>query len=459
MSSTRATANSLAATEPPLFNARRRRVPGGPPAARRPGGTVRRQHVVSAVVRWAFYLFAFSIPLEYPQRTIPLEVHTITGSLFLLAALLQPRICFRRPPAAFFWLAAYLWVYAALTVLSHHPAEAWKLFFNYLLVAFVLWAGSNILRFDSVARKAFVGFIIGAAIIGILQRLEIGTTDVEGRLVVFGQDANLLGGNMAIGLVMLLGLAFGRDRVVPPRYQVIAGLAGLLLLRTLLYSASRGAGLAVVGGLVVFAFRGGNARQIAKHVAVAVLAGAVLMAAAYRNQSLLKRYQSTMSEGDLSGREEIYPEAMKMFRERPVFGWGPIDHQYELGLRTSGYQIGARNADGVAVHLSRDTHDVPLDIVTSVGAVGAIPFFAAIACGVWAAWRVRAGPRATLPLALVGCVLAIGLSIDFAASKQLWLIVAYAIASAHPPTARRFVVRHRRRRAVPVVTSSVVRSP
>src|SRR5712691_4805654 len=56
---------------------------------------------INRFVRWGFYAFVFSIPLEYPDRTIPVELHTITGALFLVIALLQPSVCFRRPPAAF----------------------------------------------------------------------------------------------------------------------------------------------------------------------------------------------------------------------------------------------------------------------------------------------------------------------------------------------------------------------
>ncbi len=402
---------------------------------------------VMTVVRWAFYLFVFSIPLEYPDRTIPLEVHTITGSLFLLVALLQPRLCFRRPPAALLWFSAYLWIYVALGLFSQHPAETMKLFFNYLLVACVFWAACNLMRFDAIARKAFLGFVVGAVVIGILQRAGIATSEVEGRLAVFGQDANLLGGNMAVGLLMVIALGYSRDRV-PMRKHVLVGVVGLLLLRTLLYSASRGAALAFVIGLVAFAFRAGDPRKIVRHVAIAVLAGAVLMAAAYRNESLLKRYQETLSTGDLSGREQIYPEAMKMFRERPLLGWGPINHQYELGIRTSGFQIGARNADGVAVHAFRDTHDVVLDILTSVGLIGAFPFFAAIAACLWGAWRARRGPRGTLPLALAICALAVGLSINVAASKQLWLLLAYAAASGSASRLPRAAALRRPRLAV-----------
>ncbi len=428
------------AAEPPVV-ARVVRATGSVPADR-----------VATVVRWAFYLFVFSIPLEDPQRSIPLEVHTITGALFLLAALLQPRLCFRRPPATVYWFFGFLWIYAALGMFSLHAAETAKLFFNFLLVGLICWAASNVLRSEGIARRAFVGFIIAAAIVGILQRFEIATSEVEGRVVVFGQDANLLGANMALALLMLLGLAYGRDRV-PMRVHVVAGVVGLLLLRTLFYTASRGASFAFVIGLVMFAFRGGSVRKVAKHVAIAVVAAIVVTLGAYRNESLLKRYQETVSEGDLSGREEIYPEAMEMFRERPIFGWGPVNHNYELGMRTSGFQIGARNADGVAVHDARDTHDLVLDILTSVGLVGAFPFFMAIATALWCAWRVRAGPRATLPLALAVCALVVGLSINVSASKQLWLVMAYAVASPRPRARLPVGALHRRhRRAVVLAT-------
>ena len=36
-------------------------------------------------VRAALYLFVLSIPFEMPNRTIPIEIPTLFGSLFLLA--------------------------------------------------------------------------------------------------------------------------------------------------------------------------------------------------------------------------------------------------------------------------------------------------------------------------------------------------------------------------------------
>ncbi len=65
------------------------------------------------IVPWAFYAFVFSIFFEYPQRKfLPVEVPTITASLFLLVALLHAGVCFAwPPPAAWKWIAIYLGLY------------------------------------------------------------------------------------------------------------------------------------------------------------------------------------------------------------------------------------------------------------------------------------------------------------------------------------------------------------
>ncbi len=385
---------------------------------------------VNAAVRWALYGFVFSIPLEYPGRSIPLEVHTITASLFLLVAMLQPRLCFRRPPAVFYCLAAYLWAWVVLGTFTQHPGETVKLFLNYLLVALVFWVAYHLMHFNGVARRTFLAFVLGCVVVGLMQSFHIMESDVEGRSVVLGQDANMLGGNMALGIVMLLGLTYGGTRR-PVWFQAIAAGAALLLCRTLLWTGSRGAAMALVVGLLAFAFRAGDLRKTLRQLMVVVLACLVLTAAVIRNGSLLKRYQDTLSEGDLSGREMIYPEAIHMFEERPLFGWGPIDHFYELGARTVGYQIGKRNADGLAVHAMKETHDLVLEMLTAVGLAGALPLFTCIGICVWAAWKARSGDRGSIPLALVACALVMGLDIDTSASKQFWLILAYAVASAH----------------------------
>jgi O-antigen ligase len=175
--------------------------------------------------------------------------------------------------------------------------------------------------------------------------------------------------------------------------------------------------------------RSGSVRTVAKHLTVTALVGIALIVATYRSDSMMSRYQKTVETGSLSGREQIYPTAWEMVRERPIVGWGPIDNTYELGQRVAGFTIGEHNAAGVAAKPYKDTHNLTLDVLTSTGIVGATPLFLCIASCIGAAWTARRGPRGTTPLSLVTVVLMLSMDANWSASKQGWLMLSYAAAS------------------------------
>jgi O-antigen ligase len=395
----------------------------------------------------SFCLFAASIPLEYPARTIPLEVHTITGSMCLLVALTRPGLCFRRPPVAFWWFAAYLWLFAMAGLLAEHTQEAAKWFFNYFLVAMLFWVGANLMTRTRVARSALLAFAAGCSVVALLSFLNVGTalvgTGDTARRVVLAQDANLLGANMALGLVILLSFA-ATSRWGWSAWPLALGSAGLMGY-CLLQSGSRGATLALALGLAASACRFGF-RAMARGTVVAVLATAVLFAAVSCSETMRQRYLQSFEQGKLAGREQIYPEAWQMFLEKPVFGWGPIDNNYELGWRTVSYHIGNRAAAGLAPSPMKDFHNLLLDAVTSVGAVGTFPLVICVGLSLMTAWRGRSGPAGTLPLALTSIILAVNMSLSWGAAKQTWLVFAYGVgASRH---ASRHRVHHVRARVI-----------
>jgi O-antigen ligase len=392
---------------------------------------------VNSLVRWAFYGFMFSIPIEYPDRSFPLEVHTVTGSLFLLTTVTQPRVCFRRPPAAIWLMVPYLWMYLAHTVFSDHVADSLKLFFNYLLVAVLFWVASNLMRRERIVREALASFAAGCVVIAAMNVLGIASrvviSDQAVRRTVFGQNADLLGANMALGLVVLMVLAFGTDRWW--RLPVVAATAAAFVIaKSLMLVSSRGAIVGVAVGVLAFTLDTANVRSFARNLIIAILAAAALSAAVYRSGSMVKRYQKTFETGSMSGREQIYPEAWQMFADRPLFGWGPIDANFELGTRTAGYTIGQHNADGISANPARETHNLVLEVLTSMGIVGAMPIFLCVALSVLTAWFARTGPRGTAPFTLVMVVLIMSMNINWAASKQLWIVLAY---SASSPQGRR----------------------
>jgi O-antigen ligase len=410
---------------------------------------------VSPFLGWSFCALMFSLPLEYPDRSIPLETHTITGSLFLLVALGQPTLCFRRPTVAFWCLAAYLWAYGCISLFSEHPAEAAKLFANYLQAVLLFWVGTNLMRVHAMAEAALWSFVAGCAVIGLMNFFGIASqtvvSDLTSRQIVFGQDANRLGGNMGLGLLMLMTLVF-KPHLSMVRFQTVLGTAvAFVLAKSLMLAGSRGAITAVGVGVLAYALRASDARSFSRQVGVMLLVVAALSLVIYRSDSMMKRYGRTLNEGSLSGREALYPEAWEMFRERPLLGWGPIDHNYELGLRTAGFELGEKNADGRSEVLNRDTHNLVLDVLTSVGLIGALPLFVCIAVCLISAWNARAGAAGTAPLVLSITMLALSMDTNWSASKQGWLIYAYAVASSRP--LRRSAIDTRR---APVLEESAI---
>src|SRR5205823_8087784 len=107
-----------------------------------------------------------------------------------------------------------------------------------------------------------------------------------------------------------------------------------------------------------------------------------------------------------------------MIRERPVLGWGPVENQVELErrLQDPGY-------------VKRDAHNLLLELLTSTGVAGTIPFLIGLVACVRSAWRSRHGPAGGLPSAMLVTMLTGTMSGTWIASKILWLVLAHAHAA------------------------------
>ena len=391
---------------------------------------LRKQNAVTAynkvrpVVRWAFYIYVFSIPFEYPDRTIPVEVHTITGCIFLVSTFFQPRVCFRRPPMAFWLFAIFIYIWAVLGVLTgvRHSYEFITVFLVFVEGIILFWTAYSIMGHEEVVRKALFIFVISCGLMALALRLGFinsDLTNVTARVTGFGQDPNILGGNMALGLMVLIGIVQGINKGVL-KYRafllLLVPLLGLCLART----GSRGALSALAVGMLVLIFKKGDVWSILRTViGVLVLIGFFIWAS-YHTGTMWNRYEKTLDDGNMAGREFIYPEAWKMFLEKPLTGWGAINNRYELGPRT---------AEENRPKEFRDTHNVMLEILTSTGILGALPFLFGVWLCVRMAWKARGGVHGIAPFALILTLLVINMNVNWVASKQNWLIFAYALAS------------------------------
>lgn len=372
--------------------------------------------MVNPVVRWALYLFVFSIPFEMPQRSIPLETTTITAALFLLTTPLERRACYGRIPSALLWFGGWLWVFviAALVGSQQYAQLALQLLAQLGELLLLCWAAGNVMRDRRVFRAALMTLVVACALWAALEIAGIGLTAKRvwsggERETMLGQNANLSALILSAGVLAAVGLRHaGASRLLrlPFVFWPLVGLLGGAVVHT----GSRGGVLALTAGLLVSALSGLTLWQRLRNGFAVLLAMAALVWGALHVEVMRNRFVEA-AEGSLAGREQIYPVLLQMLIERPVLGWGPITNQFEIARRIH-----------EKVRPRRDAHNLALEVVTTTGVVGAIPFFA----GLWGCFLAARRGRAAFALfaeMMVGTT-----SGTWIASKLLWFVLALVLA-------------------------------
>jgi O-antigen ligase len=322
---------------------------------------------------------------------------------------------------AMWWFLGYLVVFALNVVFidQEFMAEFITESFTLIQLALFVWITADLLADESMTRSALFVFSITSSFIAVAMLLQLPgfyeRVD-EGRVTVLGDNPNALGINMALSLVIIVGLclyASYRHGVS----KVFLALLTIPLLVTLVATGSRGAGLTFVAGCLVYIVPHRHSKRIliAGIVAALLLAGAVYKVST--TPEILERWQDSYYEGNTAGREEIFSEALGMIYEKPLLGWGPVEWFYELGRRLNRIT-------------GRDAHNTWLALLLQVGVVGAIPF----AIGFWlsgrSAWKGRHAEMKLLPLALFLALFVTGMSGNLLKSKTQWFVVALTLAHA-----------------------------
>ena len=397
---------------PPLRRARQLAV--APPAAAE----------ISGIVRWGFLAFCFSIPYEWPARTIPVDFPTLGLLVFLLATFTRPVLCYRRLPRAFWWFVAYFWVFLLSFAVSDgtfaDDVVRQVLTMTQLLLLFI--AAFNLMQDERTARHALIALAVGCTFLALLQLSGVVSPDAENysgslqRMHALDQNSNRAGRIFGAAVMALVGLTFGVPRpAVRPRVLIVP--AVVLCVAAIIQGGSRGSLLVLVIGLWLFTLGGRDLRQTLRNTALIVVGVALLFGAALQSPLVRARWEKAQ-EGDLSGREEIFPAAWSMVTEKPLLGWGPTENKYELASRVpqQGYE-------------RRDTHNLGLELLTSTGVGGFVPFVGGLVVCVLAAWADRKGRHGILPFALTASLLVGNMAANYLTFKLQWLVLAYAMAS------------------------------
>ena len=372
------------------------------------------------LVRWALYGFLFSLPFDAPGR-LPLELTTITGAVFLVATLLQPRLCYARRPAAFWWFMAYQYVYWTAYVVGggEYTSDAVRSSVFYIQGLVIFCACFNLMQDERVARKVLLTLLVACALLAVMTVLGIGKAfeTESGRATVLGQNPNRAARALCVGVLIAVGLVFGRPKAaLRPRWIAwpIAAFIGLAMI----LGGSRGGLLALAVGLWAFSLAGNTLGTRIRNTAVALIALGVATWGALQSPLMKERIRQA-AEGNLAKREEIFPVAFQMFKDQPLIGYGPANH----------YVLAVRLGLPPRLHMSRDTHNLFLEVLTATGVLGATPFLIGLWLCCWSAWKARQGTEGILPVAQLAAILVGNLSGNYITLKLQWVLLAYAMGS------------------------------
>ena len=389
-----------------------------------------RQAVASSVpvvayhpfVRWAFYGFVLSLPFEYPNRSFAYEITMLSAAAFLATTIVQPRACFRAPPAPVWWLFGFLYAFGAAYVAGggRDPSGTGKLFLLLVLIVLVVWVGGNLLREERIRRGALVALAIGCLLLALLQLSNVANAagDELERATVLGQNSNRTGRMLSLGLLAVIGLAYARrDRIrwLGRVAWVVVPLLGIAILQ----GGSRGALLALALALGVVALSGRTFGAQVRNALLTLLALVLLAWAAIASPLMQQRFAKAEA-GNLAGREKIFPAAWSMVRDRPLLGWGPGNNKDELAVRL---RLPPQ------LHASRDTHNLVLEVLTSTGMVGGFFYFMALAFCARGAWRARRGSEGLVPAAMMIAMLAGNMSGNYLMYMPYAFLLAYVVGS------------------------------
>jgi O-antigen ligase len=385
------------------------------------------------VLQWTFWLVVLAIPFESMDLGLghgTASLPKLLGYLLVPLAFMQPRVCFRSVPRAFWGFALYLAAYLVLGILGNGqywpPMIARLLTLCQMLMFF--WIAYNLMRSDRIIRGTLLALAASCSVFALFQLFGVASEE----LVVYGGERiktldtnpNTAGATYALGLLALMGYAYGQ-RERGGKVWLLSGPLFVLMATQLVRTGSRTASLALAVGLLAFLLGPGSWSLRSRRTVIAFVAIGAFLWISSRSKVLEARWEVTVSRGKLADRERIFPAAWKMFLERPLAGWGPVRNIVELGSRL-------RTPGGM-----RGTHNLYLWVLTETGLLGAIPFFVGLWLCVWAAWRARRGLHGMLPLAWMLALLAVDTTGDWYNRKLHWLVLAYALAAGSHFTARR----------------------
>lgn len=386
----------------------------------------------NAVVRWAFYLSLFAIPMAHlylPGTGGKLGVNRIIQLLILCGVLSQPRVCLRLVPTALFWFLGYI----ALRILwgfwltPDQSVAWWPDSLNFIQQLPWVWVMFNVLQFPETRRGGLWALALGCSFCALFHIVGIGVAEVtdgfEKRSAVFGMNPNEESANYATAMIVLLGLWMSRPQHWIQRWAPLPLLAllGLAVAKT----GSRNPILVLAIGALVLLLLGESLGSKARRLAILLALSAVLAVILWQIPTIMERFGKLDPQniGANNPRARMVPVLWEMFLRSPIYGLGPDSYEWELTRRAMPYLI---NQGRLIV-----SHNLALTLLVETGIIGFLVFYTGLGAALAAAWRARLKPCGSLSLAMLLPLAITSVTVDHPVGHPVfWMTIAYALAGA-----------------------------
>ncbi len=374
-------------------------------------------------LRLVFYLFVASIPAEMFEVFNRYSIPKLLGFVFIIIVAVRGRWFLRMPTAPFyFFLVYYAFIAFSIEWINPFFYSYWKTrFFQLTQLMFFLWVCSFLVNYKKIMIGAIQAYSYSLVILTLMAYLKIPGFVSAKAEEIYSERASVAEADPN-GMTFMLGvpflyfvnqmLSYYKDRgKIRYRYLVVLG----YLLFEIIQLGSRGGQIAILCSLVVLMFTKNYAIRKRNTFLIILFVILIFSIASLFNPDMSRRWEETISEGKMSGRERIWPESMNMIKRKPILGYGPGEHIYVLGPPTGKEE--------------RDPHSSFIWVIHEVGILGGSPYIIGfILCG-FMAFRKRKGYLENLPFAL--WILAFVFNNDCTGIylKTTWFILAIASSS------------------------------
>jgi O-antigen ligase len=286
-------------------------------------------------------------------------------------------------------------------------------FFNFSIfqVIILFWILINHERRDpGILFHGMVSFAFGSIVLALLYHAGIGVVySIEGRVILFGDNANIVGLRMSISIIVILVCVF--QNVLKSnalRYLLLTPLP--IMLNLLAETGSRIAFLSCtlmfMGWILFFKTK----KRLYKIIIIAIGVVVVIFMVQYILQSevMLIRLLKSSETGDLGKRDDIWLSLIPIIMDNLIFGIGETGYAMSMGVKSP--------------------HNVLLEVLCYSGIIGLTLFLIFIVkITVRSVSTYKRTGMIIFPLLLIPVYLMI-LSGQILYSKMVWIIFSYIIS-------------------------------